>query len=101
MPTLIAGGEWIVSYPASCSISYHVAYLPGQADEDGWGNAVERELEECVARPRGADSLVGEHPPRVAWATDVPRPKSPSTSRRPDDAGGERGRGPSQFAWRV
>jgi acetylornithine deacetylase len=72
VPTLIAGGEWIVSYPASCSISYHVAYLPGQADEGGWGNAVERELEGCVARAARADSWLAAHPPRVTWATDVP-----------------------------
>ena len=72
VPTLIAGGEWIVSYPASCSISYHVAYLPGQADEGGWGNAVEHEIEECVARATRGDSWLAEHPPQVAWATDVP-----------------------------
>ena len=72
VPTLIAGGEWIVSYPASCSISYHVAYLPAQADEGGWGNAVERELEEHVARAALADPWLAEHPPQIAWATDVP-----------------------------
>ncbi|MGI9113182.1 MAG: ArgE/DapE family deacylase [Gaiellaceae bacterium] len=72
VPTLIAGGEWIVSYPASCSLSYHVAYLPGQADEGGWGNAVERELEEHVARAAHADPWLAAHPPQVSWATDVP-----------------------------
>jgi len=72
VPTLIAGGEWIVSYPASCAISYHVAYLPGQADADGWGNAVERELEKHVARAALADPWLAEHPPKIAWATDVP-----------------------------
>jgi len=72
VPTLVAGGEWIVSYPASCSISYHVAYLPAQADEAGWGNAVERELEEQVARAALADPWLAENPPQIAWATDVP-----------------------------
>ncbi|MEJ7570078.1 MAG: ArgE/DapE family deacylase [Gaiellaceae bacterium] len=72
VPTLVAGGEWIVSYPASCAISYHVAYLPAQADEDGWGNAVEQELEEHVARAARADPWLAEHPPQIAWATDVP-----------------------------
>ena len=72
VPTLIAGGEWIVSYPASCTISYHVAYLPAQADAEGWGNAVEQELEEHVARAVRADPWLAEHPPQIAWATDVP-----------------------------
>ena len=72
VPTLIAGGEWIVSYPASCTLSYHVAYLPAQADAEGWGNAVEQELEEHVARAAQADSWLTAHPPEIAWATDVP-----------------------------
>ncbi|HLL49587.1 MAG TPA: M20/M25/M40 family metallo-hydrolase [Thermomicrobiales bacterium] len=33
--TQIVGGEWMVSYPASCRLEYHIAYLPSQAAADG------------------------------------------------------------------
>ena len=38
VPTVISGGEWMVSYPSSCRIVYHVAYLPVHADEERLGH---------------------------------------------------------------
>ena len=72
VPTVVSGGEWIVSYPASCRIGYHVAYLPAHADESGWGGAVEEEIAERVALAAAADPWLAEHPPVIEWATDVP-----------------------------
>ena len=72
VPTLVSGGEWIVSYPASCRVAYHVAYLPAHADEGGWGSAVEAEIAECVRRAAEADPWLAENPPLIEWATDVP-----------------------------
>ncbi len=72
VPTIVSGGEWIVSYPASCRIAYHVAYLPAHADEGGWGSAVEEEIVECVRRAAAADPWLAENPPAIEWATDVP-----------------------------
>ena len=72
VPTIVSGGEWIVSYPASCRIAYHVAYLPAHADEGGWGTAVEEEIVEWVQRAASADPWLAEHPPAIEWATDVP-----------------------------
>ena len=72
VPTVVAGGEWIVSYPASCRIGYHVAYLPAHADEGGWGRAVEEEIVERVRAAAGADPWLAEHPPLIEWATDAP-----------------------------
>lgn len=72
VPTLVSGGEWIVSYPASCSVAYHVAYLPAHADEGGWGSAVEAEIAERVRCAAAADPWLSEHPPWIDWATDVP-----------------------------
>jgi acetylornithine deacetylase len=77
VPVLISGGEWIVSFPASCSVTYHVAYLPAQADEGGWGNAVEQEIEQCVRRAAATDPWLAENPPTVTWATDVPSSEVP------------------------
>jgi len=72
VPTIVSGGEWIVSYPASCRIAYHVAYLPAHADEGGWGSAVEEEIVDCVRRAAAADPWLAENPPAIEWATDVP-----------------------------
>lgn len=69
---LIAGGDWPVTVPASCSLTYHVAYLPAHADADGWGGDVEREIAEHVARAARRDPWLAEHPPTIAWAPEVP-----------------------------
>ncbi len=67
VPTMISGGEWLVSYPARCELDCHIEYLPGQADEHGWGSAVQREFEEFVTSVARADPWLREHPPRVRW----------------------------------
>ena len=72
VPTVVSGGEWIVSYPASCRIAYHVAYLPAHSDEGGWGSAVEEEIVERVRQAAAADPWLTENPPTIEWATDVP-----------------------------
>ena len=35
VPTIITGGEWLVSYPATCALECHIEYLPDRADEHG------------------------------------------------------------------
>ncbi|MBA2537907.1 MAG: ArgE/DapE family deacylase [Actinobacteria bacterium] len=72
VPVVIAGGEWIVSYPASCRLTYHVGYLPAHADQDGWGTAVERELIEWVEKASSTDSWLAENLPTFEWAPEVP-----------------------------
>ncbi|MDQ3858823.1 MAG: ArgE/DapE family deacylase [Actinomycetota bacterium] len=72
VPTVISGGEWIVSYPSSCRITYHVEYLPSHADADGWGTAVEREIAGWIDRAARTDAWLAEHPPTIAWAPEVP-----------------------------
>jgi acetylornithine deacetylase len=65
--TAVHGGEWIVSVPARCRIDVHIEFLPGQADADGWGAAVESEFERWVASAAQADPWLREHPPEVRW----------------------------------
>jgi acetylornithine deacetylase len=69
---VIAGGEWAVSYPASCSITYHIGYLPSLADDDGYGSRVEREVTDWVLAATRADPWLAENPPTFAWAPEVP-----------------------------
>jgi acetylornithine deacetylase len=67
VPTIVAGGEWIVSYPAACRLDCHIEYLPGQADEQGWGSLVEQEFTEWILRATATDPWLAAHPPRIDW----------------------------------
>ncbi|MDX6467624.1 MAG: acetylornithine deacetylase [Gaiellaceae bacterium] len=67
VPTVIQGGEWIVSHPASCRLDCHIEYLPDQADEQGWGSKVEQEFNDWIARAAATDPWLAEHPPRIDW----------------------------------
>jgi acetylornithine deacetylase len=67
LPTVVAGGEWPVTYPASCDLTVAVMYLPAQADEHGWGADVQARVEEWLARETAADDWLAEHPPAVRW----------------------------------
>jgi acetylornithine deacetylase len=71
VPTVIAAGEWPVTYPASCRLTCGVLYLPAQADADGWGSDVEEEVRERVLQAAQADDWLAEHPPTIAWSAGV------------------------------
>jgi acetylornithine deacetylase len=47
-------------------------YLPANADAEGWGRDVEREVEEWITRATAADPWLAEHPPTVEWSLDIP-----------------------------
>jgi acetylornithine deacetylase len=67
VPTVASGGEWAVTYPASCELTVAVMYVPAQADADGWGSDVKREFEEWLARETRADDWLAANPPEVTW----------------------------------
>jgi acetylornithine deacetylase len=69
VPTMIAGGEWLVTYPASCTLECHIEYLPGRADEHGYGAEVEREFAQWIAEAAAQDPWLREHPPEITWGT--------------------------------
>jgi acetylornithine deacetylase len=72
VPTMIRGGEWHVSYPASCEVVAEVAYPPGAGDDQGWGQAVAAEIERAIADAARADPWLAQHPPVIAWAEEYP-----------------------------
>jgi len=72
VPTSFESGQWIVSYPASATLRCHVQYLPGQADADGTGGEVAREIEARVQAIARADPWLAGHPPTLTWHGDVP-----------------------------
>ena len=55
VPTLISGGEWLVTYPASCRLDVAVTYVPNQADAEGWGTLVEQEVSEWIQAAARSD----------------------------------------------
>jgi hypothetical protein len=56
VPTVISGGQWVVSYPAHCCLDCHIEYLPEQADERGQGSRVAREFEDWISRRRRSET---------------------------------------------
>ena len=89
VPTMVAGGEWVVSYPASCRLDCHIEYLPEWADETGFGSRVEREFEDWIARAAATDPWLREHPPRIEWLVGGVPPAEVAGGRS-DRAGGAR-----------
>jgi acetylornithine deacetylase len=70
--TTIGGGQWPVSYADSCQIACHISYLPGQADAQGYGSAVEQAFVDWIRRHAATDPWLAENPPAVEWSIDVP-----------------------------
>ena len=67
VPTIVAGGEWLVSYPAVCTLECHIEYLPDRADATGYGALVEREFSDWITEAAAADPWLREHPPEIVW----------------------------------
>lgn len=72
------GGEWIVSYPARCTASWHVAYLPSDSDPDGWAGSLRRRIEAAILAAADRDPWLAAHPPVVEWGSEVPAAEVPS-----------------------
>jgi acetylornithine deacetylase len=67
VPTMIKGGEWLVSYPAECTLDVHLEYLPAEADESGWGSRVKDEFAAWIEAAAAADPWLCDHQPRIEW----------------------------------
>lgn len=72
VPVALEAGVWMVSQPDRAAVRCHVQYLPAQADAEGWGTPVEREIEERVLAACRDDPWLAEHPPTFTWAGDAP-----------------------------
>ncbi len=78
VPTIIKGGNWMVTYPERCELVVDITYLPAHVDAEGTGRAVEREVMEWVAAAAAADPWLADHPPRFEWTVDVVPAEIPS-----------------------
>ncbi len=71
-PTLIRGGAFISNVPERCELSINSTYLPGNADESGFGSGPKAEIEAAVARLAAQDDWLTQNPPSWTWLTDYP-----------------------------
>ena len=71
LPTVIKGGEWMVTYPSSCEAVLSVQYMPGRVDGDRGGQDVFDEVEEWVRAATDQDDWLAEHPPEWEWPCDI------------------------------
>ena len=78
VPTMIAGGVWMVTYPPHCSITCDVQYLPGNVDADGTAKGVEAEIRHWIDAAANADAWLREHPLEWAWKEDIVAAEMPA-----------------------
>jgi acetylornithine deacetylase len=71
VPTMVRGGDWMVTYPADCSLVVDVTYLPGHVDGRGSGAAVGQEVMAAVANACSVDPWMREHPPKWEFLCDT------------------------------
>ena len=72
VPVIVRGGDWAVTYPASCRLTCEVMYLPANADAEGWGRDVEAEIAAWIDAAARSDPWLAEHPPQIDWGNDIP-----------------------------
>lgn len=72
VPSLVSGGTWEVSYPASCTLTCDVQYLPAQAGPDGTGAVVRQEIIDAVTAAIAEDEWLQEHPLQWSWGWNSP-----------------------------
>ncbi len=71
VPTVVRGGEWMVTYPSSCELTLDLQYLPAQVDAEGTGRTVFREVERYVNAAASSDPWLAEHPLHWDWPCDI------------------------------
>jgi acetylornithine deacetylase len=77
VPVVFESGHWIVSYPASARLVYHVSFLPAEGGSDGLGWTLMHELEDVILSAARRDAWLAEHPPDIEWAPPVPAAEVP------------------------
>lgn len=72
LTTVCQGGGFASNWPAAAWAILNCCYLPGEADEKGFGTKVKAEIEACVHRAAQTDSWLRDHPPTITWVCDFP-----------------------------
>jgi acetylornithine deacetylase len=78
IPTLIRGGNWIVTYPESAEITCDFQYLPHMAGAAETGEGARKELESWISAASAADPWLSSHRPTLQWFSNCPPAEVPS-----------------------
>jgi acetylornithine deacetylase len=76
VPVWIEAGDWLVTHPSSCRLHCHVSFTPMQANPQGLGGPVRRQVEQRITEAARDDAWLSEHPPVVEWSA-VPTAEVP------------------------
>ena len=71
-PTIVNGGAFISNVPEALTVHLNATYLPGDADDAGYGSVPRREIVAAVEDRAGRDGWLRANPVRWTWATDYP-----------------------------
>jgi len=71
VPTLVRGGEWMVTYPDVCSLTCDSQYLPVRVDAAGYGKGVREEIAARLRAAAAADPWLAEHPITVEFIAET------------------------------
>ena len=85
VPAIISGGEWVVTYPSSCTLQSELMYLPSNADPDGWGTPGRTRGDRVDPATLRRRRLAGRAP-----AADRVEPRHPALRGRPGAPAGDR-----------
>jgi acetylornithine deacetylase len=70
--SMISGGTYWASIPGSAEATYDITYLPGDADERGYGSRVRAEIEARLAAACRLDDWLAGNPAELEWFVDFP-----------------------------
>jgi acetylornithine deacetylase len=68
---VISGGVNPHIIPEQCIFRADIQYLPQEADKDGMGSKVQKEIEDYLASLFKSDAWMTVNPPKVSWESDA------------------------------
>ena len=71
LPTVIKGGEWMVTYPSSCEAVLSVQYMPGRWTATAAARTSSTRSRRGSRPPTDRDDWLAEHPPEWEWPCDI------------------------------
>ena len=76
-PTIVSGGAFISNVPEAVTVHLNATYLPGDADDAGYGSVPRGEIIAAVEGSANGDGWLRANPVRWTWATDYPPSEIP------------------------
>lgn len=71
IPTMVSGGEWMVTHPSQVTLTFDTQYMPNKVDAEETGRVHREEIERWIDAAAAADPWLREHPLRWEWGNDI------------------------------